>query len=129
MASNKKENASANYIDTSLTYFTHGGWGTSHSACSFVGYGPSPHLWNTADTVSMGIGILSIYCSLKLEETTAALQRTAAELELEKDKTDTLLYEMLPHKVVRQLREGLKVEAGGWRFSTLKLQCQWHAAL
>ena len=77
----------------------------------------------------MAIGILSIYCSLKLEETTAALQRTAAELELEKDKTDTLLYEMLPLKVVRQLREGLKVEAGTWPFSILKLNSQWHAAL
>ena len=50
--------------------------------------------------------------SLKLEETTAALQRTAAELETEKAKTDTLLHEMLPVKVVRQLREGRRVEAG-----------------
>ena len=56
--------------------------------------------------------LFSVKHSSKLEEATAALQRTAAELEAEKAKTDMLLYEMLPVKVVQQLREGKRVEAG-----------------
>ena len=53
-----------------------------------------------------------IVISLRLEETTAALQVMAAALEEEKGKTDMLLHQMLPVKVAEQLRQGKKVEAG-----------------
>ncbi|CAG5127184.1 unnamed protein product [Candidula unifasciata] len=47
----------------------------------------------------------------KLDETTAELKRTSRELELEKQKTERLLYQMLPEKVANQLKNGQKVEA------------------
>ncbi|XP_059144680.1 guanylate cyclase soluble subunit beta-2-like isoform X1 [Physella acuta] len=47
----------------------------------------------------------------KLDETTAELKRTSKELEFEKQKTDRLLYQMLPEKVAIQLKNGQKVEA------------------
>ncbi|KAH9494507.1 Guanylate cyclase soluble subunit beta-2 [Bulinus truncatus] len=47
----------------------------------------------------------------KLDETTAELKRTSKELEKEKQKTDRLLYQMLPEKVAHQLKNGQKVEA------------------
>ncbi|XP_035824043.1 guanylate cyclase soluble subunit beta-2-like [Aplysia californica] len=47
----------------------------------------------------------------KLDETTAELKRTSRMLELEKQKTDRLLYQMLPEKVANQLKNGQKVEA------------------
>ena len=50
--------------------------------------------------------------SSKLEETTAALEIMARDLESEKAKTDLLLHQMLPPKVADQLREGKPVEAG-----------------
>ena len=50
--------------------------------------------------------------SQKLEETTAELTRTSQALEVEKKKTDTLLYQMLPVKVANALRDGKKVDAG-----------------
>ncbi len=36
------------------------------------------------------------------------------DLEIEKKKTDTLLYQMLPVEVANELREGRTVEAGRW---------------
>ena len=57
-------------------------------------------------------------CSKKLDETTAELKRTGLALEMEKEKTDMLLYQMLPRKVANQLREGTKADAGtqhSWR--------------
>ena len=47
-----------------------------------------------------------------MDETTAELMKTARALELEKKKTDSLLYQMLPEKVANSLREGIKVAAG-----------------
>lgn len=40
------------------------------------------------------------------------LKRTSRLLEIEKEKTDRLLYQMLPVKVANMLRDGKKVEAG-----------------
>ena len=51
-------------------------------------------------------------CRKRLDETTAELRITAAALEKAKEKTDTLLYRMLPKKVAHLLREGKTVEAG-----------------
>ena len=50
--------------------------------------------------------------SKQLEDTTAQLKRTSAALEEAKQRTDALLYQMLPVKVANQLRDGNKVEAG-----------------
>ena len=50
--------------------------------------------------------------SKKLDETTAELKSTATALEKEKEKTDFLLYQMLPKRVADQLRDGGKVDAG-----------------
>ncbi|KAK0064161.1 guanylate cyclase soluble subunit beta-2 [Biomphalaria pfeifferi] len=47
----------------------------------------------------------------KLDETTAELKRTSKELEKEKQKTERLLYQMLPEKVAHQLKNGQRVEA------------------
>ncbi|XP_074644360.1 guanylate cyclase soluble subunit beta-2-like [Tubulanus polymorphus] len=55
--------------------------------------------------------IAEIEISKKLDETTAELKKTAVALEKEKQKTDTLLHQMLPVKVAEQLRNGLKVDA------------------
>ncbi|XP_013400601.1 guanylate cyclase soluble subunit beta-2 [Lingula anatina] len=55
--------------------------------------------------------IAEIEISKKLDETTAELKRTATALNREKQKTDSLLYQMLPRKVADQLREGRTVEA------------------
>lgn len=50
--------------------------------------------------------------SKKLDRTTAELKRTSVALEKEKEKTDMLLYQMLPKKVANQLRDGISVDAG-----------------
>ena len=50
--------------------------------------------------------------SKKLDETTAELKKTSLALEAEKHKTETLLNEMLPHKVADQLKMGNRVDAG-----------------
>ena len=63
------------------------------------------------------IVIWSFVCSVRLEETTAALQIMATALEREKKKTDMLLHQMLPEKVADQLREGQKVAAGSYHDS------------
>ncbi|GFO06337.1 guanylate cyclase soluble subunit beta-2-like [Plakobranchus ocellatus] len=47
----------------------------------------------------------------RLDETTAELKRTSRNLALEKQRTDRLLYQMLPAKVADQLKLGKKVEA------------------
>ncbi|CAH1783515.1 unnamed protein product [Owenia fusiformis] len=52
-----------------------------------------------------------IEISKKLDETTAALKRTMKELDIAKAKVDSLLNEMLPPKVSKQLQEGKKVAA------------------
>ncbi|CAH1783514.1 unnamed protein product [Owenia fusiformis] len=49
--------------------------------------------------------------SKKLDETTAALKTTMKELDEAKAKVDSLLNEMLPPKVSKQLQEGKKVDA------------------
>ncbi|KAK3085838.1 hypothetical protein FSP39_009453 [Pinctada imbricata] len=49
--------------------------------------------------------------SKRLDETTAAMKKLAAALDQEKQKTDTLLYQMLPVKVANQLRDGKSVDA------------------
>ena len=40
------------------------------------------------------------------------LKKTSAALEIEKEKTDRLLHQMLPKKVADNLRDGKRVEAG-----------------
>ena len=40
------------------------------------------------------------------------MKKLSAALEVEKKKTDTLLYDMLPVKVANQLRDGKTVDAG-----------------
>ena len=57
---------------------------------------------------------LAIYRK-KLDETTAELKRTSRDLALEKQRTDRLLYQMLPAKVADQLKLGKSVEAGGFK--------------
>ena len=60
-----------------------------------------------------------VLCSKKLDETTAELKRTSQALEVEKAKTDMLLYQMLPVKVADQLRDGKRVDAGKLALSLL----------
>ena len=48
----------------------------------------------------------------KLDETTIELRKISKALELEKKKTDMLLYQMLPEKVANDLKNGRQVEAG-----------------
>ncbi|ELU08873.1 hypothetical protein CAPTEDRAFT_19651 [Capitella teleta] len=55
--------------------------------------------------------IAELQVSRKLDETTAELKRTGIALEKEKEKTDMLLYQMLPKKVANQLRDGISVDA------------------
>lgn len=47
---------------------------------------------------------------------TVELKETSLALEREKQKTEELLYDMLPEKVARQLTQGAAVKAGqsGW---------------
>ncbi|KAK6995376.1 hypothetical protein BgiMline_012045 [Biomphalaria glabrata] len=47
----------------------------------------------------------------ELDETTAELKRMSRQLELEKQRTEKLLYQMLPEKVANQLKNGEEVEA------------------
>ena len=55
----------------------------------------------------------------KLDQTMAELKRTSSALEQEKAKTEMLLSQMLPGKIAMQLRDGKKVEAGGWAAASL----------
>ena len=50
--------------------------------------------------------------SKKLDETTAELKKISIALEVERQKTETLLNEMLPRKVAEQLKRGKRVDAG-----------------
>ena len=54
-------------------------------------------------------------CRKKLDETTIELRKSSKELELEKVKTDTLLYQMLPEKVANDLKNGRPVKSGRWQ--------------
>lgn len=47
------------------------------------------------------------------EETVVTLQRISAELEAEKARSDALLREKLPEKMVTELRECTRAPAGG----------------
>ncbi|KAK6177072.1 hypothetical protein SNE40_015250 [Patella caerulea] len=55
--------------------------------------------------------IAEIDVAKKLDETTVQLKKTSKALECEKEKTDMLLYQMLPQKVANQLKNGKQVEA------------------
>ena len=54
-----------------------------------------------------------------------ALDAAAQSLEVEQEKIDMLLHELLPRKVADQLKKGEKVEAGQYsvRLNSLDLQC------
>jgi hypothetical protein len=56
--------------------------------------------------------IIIIIIRKTLDETTAELKKTSRLLEAEKQKTDNLLYQMLPHKVANDLKNGLSIAAG-----------------
>lgn len=66
--------------------------------------------------MKLNIILVSTLCfalfSKKLDETTAELKKTSADLAKEKKKTDQLLYQMFPEKVANELKEGRSVEAG-----------------
>ncbi|CAI4221386.1 unnamed protein product [Auanema sp. JU1783] len=55
----------------------------------------------------------------KLEETTKSLKRMAAELEVEKQKTDELLCELMPASVADSLRQGKVIDASEFSDCTL----------
>lgn len=52
------------------------------------------------------------HCRKKLDETTAELKKTSEALEVERKKTELLLYQMLPQKVANDLKNGKQVQAG-----------------
>lgn len=56
--------------------------------------------------------LAEIELSNQLERKKEELRILSRHLEIEKRKTETLLYAMLPHHVANQLKEGKKVEAG-----------------
>ena len=62
--------------------------------------------------------VAEIEVSKQLDETTAELKKLGKALEKEKEKTDSLLYQMLPEKVAKSLRDGEKCEAGRNPFLT-----------
>ncbi|CAJ0609751.1 unnamed protein product [Cylicocyclus nassatus] len=55
----------------------------------------------------------------KLEETTKSLKKMANELEIEKQKTDELLCELMPASIADALRQGRMVEASDFSDCTL----------
>lgn len=61
--------------------------------------------------------------SKELDETTAELKRMSRQLELEKQRTEKLLYQMLPEKVANQLKNGEEVEAGKWSDKCRSMSC------
>lgn len=56
--------------------------------------------------------LAEIELSNQLERKKEELRILSRHLEIEKKKTETLLYAMLPRHVANQLKEGKKVEAG-----------------
>lgn len=56
--------------------------------------------------------LAEIELSNQLERKKEELRILSRHLEIEKKKTETLLYAMLPQHVANQLKEGKKVEAG-----------------
>ena len=55
--------------------------------------------------------VAEIEVSKKLDEATAELKKLSNALEDEKEKTDRLLYQMLPEKIARDLSVGKRCEA------------------
>ena len=58
------------------------------------------------------MNIVQVELAKQLEQKKEELRVTMRDLEIEKKKTDTLLYSMLPRQVANELREGRNVEAG-----------------
>ncbi|XP_060767525.1 guanylate cyclase soluble subunit beta-2 [Neoarius graeffei] len=63
--------------------------------------------------------LAEIELSNQLERKKEELRILSRHLELEKKKTETLLYAMLPQHVANQLKEGKKVEAGDFKVCTI----------
>ncbi|XP_062845379.1 guanylate cyclase soluble subunit beta-2 [Trichomycterus rosablanca] len=63
--------------------------------------------------------LAEIELSNQLERKKEELRILSRHLEIEKKKTETLLYAMLPHHVANQLKEGKKVEAGEFKVCTI----------
>uniref|UniRef100_S4RY50 guanylate cyclase n=1 Tax=Petromyzon marinus TaxID=7757 RepID=S4RY50_PETMA len=57
--------------------------------------------------------------STQLERKKEELRVLSKNLQVEKKKTEALLYAMLPHHVANQLKEGKKVEAGEFKVCTI----------
>ena len=58
------------------------------------------------------VGSSQVELAKQLEQKKEQLRTIMRDLEIEKEKTDTLLYSMLPKEVANDLREGRTVEAG-----------------
>ncbi|KAL6461794.1 hypothetical protein MHYP_G00299390 [Metynnis hypsauchen] len=63
--------------------------------------------------------LAEIELSNQLERKKEELRILSRNLEVEKKKTETLLYAMLPRHVANQLKEGKKVEAGEFKVCTI----------
>ncbi|TSY13809.1 Guanylate cyclase soluble subunit beta-2 [Bagarius yarrelli] len=63
--------------------------------------------------------LAEIELSNQLERKKEELRILSRHLEIEKKKTETLLYAMLPRHVANQLKEGKKVEAGDFKVCTI----------
>ncbi|XP_041470939.1 guanylate cyclase soluble subunit beta-2-like [Lytechinus variegatus] len=63
--------------------------------------------------------IAEVELAKQLEQKKEELRILMRDLELEKKKTDTLLYSMLPKEVANDLRDGKKVEAGDFQQVTI----------
>ncbi|XP_053347448.1 guanylate cyclase soluble subunit beta-2 isoform X2 [Clarias gariepinus] len=63
--------------------------------------------------------LAEIELSNQLERKKEELRILSRHLEIEKKKTETLLYAMLPQHVANQLKEGKKVEAGDFEVCTI----------
>ncbi|XP_029457580.1 guanylate cyclase soluble subunit beta-2-like isoform X1 [Rhinatrema bivittatum] len=63
--------------------------------------------------------LAEIELSNQLERKKEELRILSRNLEIEKKKTETLLYAMLPKHVANQLKEGKKVEAGEFKICTI----------
>ncbi|XP_030834771.1 guanylate cyclase soluble subunit beta-2-like [Strongylocentrotus purpuratus] len=63
--------------------------------------------------------IAEVELAKQLEQKKEELRTLMRDLELEKKKTDTLLYSMLPKEVANDLRDGKKVEAGEFQQVTI----------